>query len=136
MVLSLLEGTAIVKFNCHSVCYFYSRVFQEVVILRILVAVCIYLTQIKFKLKNTTLFFEWTVSYSFWFCWYSRSENIWWKRKIWKKGEVMKCHGNIYLHFLIKCLKQHDSNFAFEKIAVTENTPDSVKFYSRFWLIL
>ena len=48
-----------------------------------------------------------------------------------KKGEVMKYHGNIYLHFLTKCLKQHDSNFAFEKIAVTKNTqdslPDSVK---------
>ena len=47
-----------------------------------------------------------------------------------KKGEAMK-YGNIYLHFLTKCLKQHDSNFAFEKIAVTKNTqdslPDSVK---------
>ena len=48
-----------------------------------------------------------------------------------KKGEVMKYHGNIYLHFLTKCLKQHDSKFAFKKIAVTKNTqdslPDSVK---------
>ena len=48
-----------------------------------------------------------------------------------KKGKVMKYHGNINLNFLTKCLKQHDSNFAFEKIAVTKNTqdslPDSVK---------
>ena len=47
-----------------------------------------------------------------------------------KKGEVMK-YGNIYLYFLTKCLKQHGSNFTFEKIAVTNNTqnslPDTVK---------
>ena len=43
----------------------------------------------------------------------------------------MKYHGNIYLHFFKKCLKQHDSNFASQKIAVTKSTqdslPDSVK---------
>ena len=48
-----------------------------------------------------------------------------------KKDQVMKYHGNIYLHFLTKCLKQHDVKFAFEKIAVTKNAqhslPDSVK---------
>ena len=48
-----------------------------------------------------------------------------------KKGQVMKYHGNIYLHFLTKCLNQHDVNFAFEKIAVRKNAqhslPDSVK---------
>ena len=38
----------------------------------------------------------------------------------------MKYLGNIYLHFLTKCLKQHDSNFAFEKIVVTKNTQDSL----------
>ena len=43
-----------------------------------------------------------------------------------KKGEVMKHHGNIHLYFLTKCLKEHDSNFAFEKIAVTMNTQDSL----------
>ena len=36
----------------------------------------------------------------------------------------MKYLGNIYLHFLTKCLKEHDSNFAFEKIVVTKNTQD------------
>ena len=43
-----------------------------------------------------------------------------------KKGEVMKYHGNIYPHFLTKCLKQYDSKLAFEKIAITKNTQDSL----------
>ena len=42
------------------------------------------------------------------------------------KGEVMKYHGNIHQNFLTKCLKQHDSNFAFGEIAVTKNPQDSL----------
>ena len=53
------------------------------------------------------------------------------RKRYGKKGEVMKHYGNIYLNFLTKCLQHHDSNFAFQKIAVTKNTqdslPDSVK---------
>ena len=43
-----------------------------------------------------------------------------------KKGEVMKYQKNIYLHFLTKCQKEHDSNFAFEKIVVTKKTLNSL----------
>ena len=46
----------------------------------------------------------------------------------------MKYHGNIYLNFLTKRLKQHDSNFAFEKIAVTKNTRDSLPDYVKLML--
>ena len=43
-----------------------------------------------------------------------------------KKGEVIKYQRNIYLHFFTKHQKEHDSNFAFEKIVVTKKTLNSL----------
>ena len=43
-----------------------------------------------------------------------------------KKGEVIKYQRNIYLHFFTKYQKEHDSNFAFEKIVVTKKTLNSL----------
>ena len=43
-----------------------------------------------------------------------------------KKGEVIKYQRNIYLHFFTKYQKEHDKNFAFEKIVVTKKTLNSL----------
>ena len=107
------------------------RLLQAVRILKILVAVCIYFTQIELKL-NLVLRCD-TKSgppsalrcqVSSRFCWYIRGENICQKTKIWKKGAVEISWKHLP-YFLTKCLKPHDSNFAFGKITVTKSTQDS-----------
>ncbi len=39
-----------------------------------------------------------------------------------RSGKVVKYSGNVYLHFLTRCLKEYDQNFSFNAIRVPMNT--------------
>ena len=108
------------------------RLLQAVRILKILVAVCIYFTQIELKLNLVLRCDTKSCPPSALRCQqcHPGSADISAmktsaERQRYEKRVQLKYHGNIYPSFLTKCLKQHDSNFAFGKITVTKNTQDS-----------
>lgn len=39
-----------------------------------------------------------------------------------KNGKLMKQVGNVYLHYLTNCLKEHDQKFEFHHISVSKQT--------------
>ena len=39
-----------------------------------------------------------------------------------KSGKVVRYSGNVYFHFLTKCLKEHDQKFEFSAITVPART--------------
>ena len=43
-----------------------------------------------------------------------------------KTGSKKKFSGNIYLHYLTKCLRQYDSNFNFKMVNVPKRTQEKL----------